>query len=399
MLQLLTTQQNEFTTWLPSKSTLSNFFIGLIGYLLLMFTCNAQTVTFTGNIPYAKKLIKTDGSLDVWTMSEIRNDKDETIAPIEGSVMVKDMNSLGQKLGARSYIPKEHKSYKGTLDLTNTVLPATIAILVDDEATLTVTEIDDNGTAIGTAIPYKVEGTALWNPKSYKEFPNPLPPRRKYQLELSYYNNANLTEKYNGGVDVDGVSVYIALLPMDVAVAVDANRDGQISFDSHDETTADKPYRFWINDDRDIGHSVDFTLTGDADWEQDDVESLGSDSLYSGLEYSRDLEDLTRVWINFSGVTKALDLSDISYYLTVRLKATSGKPRINFFQPVEPDGGRQYLKNQDVGYSQLQGQYGQQLCNVYSTQDVLVPRRAWENLPEDKVVHLLFEGAEMGEAE
>ncbi len=50
---------------------------------------------------------------------------------------------------------------------------------------------------------------------------------------------------------------------------MDANRDGEITFDGKDKTTNAKPFRFWVNDDRDIGHTVD----GD-DWEQDDVESL-----------------------------------------------------------------------------------------------------------------------------
>jgi len=39
------------------------------------------------------------------------------------------------------------------------------------------------------------------------------------------------------------------LLP--VEVAVDANRDGEITFDGQDKTTAENPYRFWINDDQD----------------------------------------------------------------------------------------------------------------------------------------------------
>ncbi|MEI6704543.1 MAG: hypothetical protein WCL71_13580, partial [Deltaproteobacteria bacterium] len=39
------------------------------------------------------------------------------------------------------------------------------------------------------------------------------------------------------------------LLP--VEVAVDADRDGEITFDGKDKTTAEKPFRFWINNDQD----------------------------------------------------------------------------------------------------------------------------------------------------
>jgi Alpha/beta hydrolase of unknown function (DUF900)/Bacterial TSP3 repeat len=187
-------------------------------------------------------------------------------------------------------------------------------------------------------------------------------------------------------------TVMVGLLP--VGVAPDMNRDGEITFTTADATTTEKSYSFWINNDRDIGQTVD-----DTDWEEDDVESLGSDSLFSGLEFRRDLEDLTRVWLDFSGIDQVFDLSDISYDLQVRLSATTGQPRINLFQPVESDGGREYLKDQDVGFNQLQGQYGEELCAVYSTQQALVPRRAWDNLQDDKVVHLLFEGAEAGDSE
>tara|TARA_B100001093_G_C26588488_1_gene910415 strand:+ start:675 stop:890 length:216 start_codon:yes stop_codon:yes gene_type:complete len=39
------------------------------------------------------------------------------------------------------------------------------------------------------------------------------------------------------------------LLPVDLAVDMDINE--QITFGADDETTADDPYEFWINNDRD----------------------------------------------------------------------------------------------------------------------------------------------------
>lgn len=231
MLSKQSTQHNNPTAFLISNHILSKLVIGFIGYVVIMTICHAQTVTVTGNIPYAADLKNDDGTLKVWTMSKIREDKHETVNPTEGSVMTKDNNSRGEKLGDRSYIPKETKpAYNGTLDLSNAVFPATIAILVDDIAILTVTErlsgneLTGHTRFTGT---YKVNGTALWNPKSYKEFPTPLPPGRKYELSLIYTNTANLTANYSDGkVDVDGVSVYVSLLP--VEIEPDANMAGVV---------------------------------------------------------------------------------------------------------------------------------------------------------------------------
>lgn len=217
---------------------LSKLAIGFIGYIALMTMSHAQAVTVTGNIPYAADFKKGDGSLEVWTISKIREDKHNTVKPIAGdvSVMVRDSNSNGGNLGDSSETSGETKDYHGTLDLTNTVLPAIIAILVDDIATLTITEIPTGNEPAGHTSftdTYKVEGTALWNPKSYKEFSTPvspgraLPPGRKYQLDLVYKNTANPTAKYTDGkVDIDGVSVYVSLLPMEVEQQNDTLENG-----------------------------------------------------------------------------------------------------------------------------------------------------------------------------
>jgi Alpha/beta hydrolase of unknown function (DUF900) len=188
------------------------------------------------------------------------------------------------------------------------------------------------------------------------------------------------------------------LLP--VEVAVDADRDGEITFDQKDKTTAAKPYRFWVNDDRDIGHTVDRIAHPPGDWEEDDVnsdEQANPDCDVPGLKFRRDLEDLTRIWIDFAGISSVFPATDSTVALKVRIDADSGTPKVNLFQPVETDGGREFLKDEATGYNQLQGIYGQELCKVTGSSSVEVPRRAWENLPADKVVHLLFEGVREGD--
>ncbi len=49
----------------------------------------------------------------------------------------------------------------------------------------------------------------------------------------------------------DSVGAITAKLLIPVEVAVDADRNGEITFDQSDKTSAGKPFRFWINNDQD----------------------------------------------------------------------------------------------------------------------------------------------------
>jgi hypothetical protein len=190
----------------------------------------------------------------------------------------------------------------------------------------------------------------------------------------------------------------VAIQGMVVDVAVDGNRDGEITFDGNDKTTVEKPCGFWINDDRDRGNTVDET-----DFEEDDlfydpaVFGQQTDAQLPGLECRRDLEDLTRLWIDYSWVDSVFPSSDATVVLKARMEADAGQPAITLYQPVEEDGGREYLKDEATGYNQLQGDYGVELCRVTGSSSIAIPRRAWATLPSDKVVHLLFEGASEGD--
>jgi Alpha/beta hydrolase of unknown function (DUF900)/Bacterial TSP3 repeat len=182
-------------------------------------------------------------------------------------------------------------------------------------------------------------------------------------------------------------------------VAVDMDRNGKIEY-GKDHTTSLKPYNFWLNDDRDIGHSIDQIVHApNADWEEDDVnadEQASVDSDMPGLNFMRDLEDLTRIWIDFSVLSKIYPTSDPTVSLKVRMESYVGTPKVNLFQPVESDGGREYLKDFAIGYQQIHGIYAMELCKVTGPTSVEIPRRAWEKLPSDKTIHLLFEGSNLG---
>jgi hypothetical protein len=161
-------------------------------------------------------------------MDKISQHKIMTINPGGTTIKEKDVRSRGGMLGYQSLKKNETKNFAGELDLKSAVLPTKIAILVDDIATLTVKEIERNDDIVGTVFEdtFRVDGTALWNGRSYKEFSTTLPTGRKYKLSLEYKNNAHLTPKYNGEIDVDGVSIYVSLLPVEIRVRQDKGKKG-----------------------------------------------------------------------------------------------------------------------------------------------------------------------------
>ena len=118
---------------------------------------------------------------------------------------------------------KEDKTYETDLDLTAISGQVFFAIQVDDHATLTIKEKPTGKETTGHAFieqTYQLLGTALWRvDRSYKEFPNPIPSGRTYNLKLSYRNTANLTEKYNGTVDFDGVNIFLISGGIDLKIA------------------------------------------------------------------------------------------------------------------------------------------------------------------------------------
>lgn len=190
--------------------------------------------------------------------------------------------------------------------------------------------------------------------------------------------------------------IILRLVPVEVAVAVDANRDGSITFDGKDSTSVDKPYTFWVNDDRDMGHN----LFGGG-WEEDDVlgntSEYPSDNLEPGLTCRRDLEDISRVWIDLSRTGSVINTHNANINLYARMEPTEGYPEITLFQAIETNGGYQYLTDNDTGYNQLKAPYGEELCTAVNTPEgYQVPSRAWRDLPSDMRVHLLFEGKREG---
>jgi hypothetical protein len=144
------------------------------------------------------------------------------------------------------------------------------------------------------------------------------------------------------------------LIPIDMAV--DANRDGVVKFAGNfsdpnaagkpqDRTEESKPFRFWCNDDHDISDTDESGegLTGAADSADNEIKS------------ERDLEDFTRLHLYFGGLQEAIANGTIKVGLEWR-DTSGGSPSIKVYQAAEPDGGTQYLRN-DNGSGGLGNEY------------------------------------------
>lgn len=208
-----------------------------MGIALLTSTTNAEI------FPYARFTFNED-QLELWTLDRIEFHLKQTIGKFDenASVMEKDnaanpylLEYISEEVEGISNKAIEENNEKGIfdpkavtfqteLDLTKLNGLVNFAIHVDDIATLTVTEKLNGFEPTGytpIAQTYHVKGTALWRlDRSYKEFTTPIPAGRKYDLKLNYQNTANLTKKYNGAIDYDGLNVFLLHQPnFDLAIA------------------------------------------------------------------------------------------------------------------------------------------------------------------------------------
>ena len=187
------------------------------------------------------------------------------------------------------------------------------------------------------------------------------------------------------------------LKPLPLEMKVDANRDGEISFDGTstvdaDQTTAAKPFRFWLNDDRD---------------DSENSETIGSstkDSDNMTIDTKRDLEDFTRLWINIGGLQDALSSGQINVGLEWK-NVTAGSPSIRIYPAVETNGGGTYLTDDTTAGQQIAGTYGSAVASSSGHQQVdaqglKLPGSFWSGLSSSNPnKHLIFEGKNEGKGQ
>src|SRR5438874_589043 len=153
-----------------------------------------------------------------------------------------------------------------------------------------------------------------------------------------------------------GRNGYYDVILLQANLAVDGNRDGQMSFADPfvrdaDKTTSDKPYRFWLNDDDDteVNHNGEGgSPTGPL--EQEQVPAPRPDSSLHQIASKRNLEDFARLWIDLSGATDALDWG-MEHGL--KWKNVSGSPAINIYPSADGEGSTSYLTSDAAAQTQI----------------------------------------------
>jgi hypothetical protein len=134
-------------------------------------------------------------------------------------------------------------------------------------------------------------------------------------LALGAYYAINDYGEIGGSFDAALETYPVILSPIaQPSLAVDLDRDGEIepaSASGDDETSVDRPYRFWINDDDDDGE-LKRSPTDDVPRLPDDD---GRDSANATVDGLRDLEDFVPVYFDISALLEKLPPGEFTYRL------------------------------------------------------------------------------------
>jgi len=210
-------------------------------------------------------------------------------------------------------------------------------------------------------------------------------------MAIQFYANWNYT------FDVKATNI-------DLQLAVDANRDGNITFDqpgqiNPDQTTDTKPYRFWINDNHD-GFGNIWNLTSVDSVQEDLNPSTGNDATSNSISCTRDLEDYTRLWMNVQGITN--ELQNGTFLLALQWENVTGSPAIRIFPAVEINGGTFYLTDTNMAQAQITAPFGTNIVDQTGQQVVannapfFFTTSFWSNFATNPVTYLIFDGVSSG---
>jgi pimeloyl-ACP methyl ester carboxylesterase len=218
--------------------------------------------------------------------------------------------------------------------------------------------------------------------ESFHVLPVGISPGQPVTITVDYANTIYDDDIRSPGYpDIDGVTLVLYLIPMELAV--DANRDGDIQLGrARDRTEANRPFRFWCNDDNDgTGNGAEF-LGGVAD--SSDTE-IGS---------KRDLEDFARLWLRIGALHKEIAAGTIKIGLKWR---NSTNPAIKVYRAAEANGRTRYLTGNAAATSQISGDYKTAKATVVGTTATMLPTSVLASLTEQRpTTHFLFEGVSEG---
>ena len=191
---------------------------------------------------------------------------------------------------------------------------------------------------------YNTNGTPFWE---ITDLNDRLTDPSWYVFNAVGINNDGLILAYAQNATGENHAVLLATPQL----AVDANRDGTITFDDADQTTAAKPYRFWLNDDQDESQS-------DWKWTEDDPEIYEDppkhhDSDDRIINSPRDCEDLTRLWLDTGNLVNYLKDGANDLYIGLKWENVGDTPpSIRLFRSADTSGGLGHIKDATVAAKQ-----------------------------------------------
>jgi hypothetical protein len=171
-----------------------------------------------------------------------------------------------------------------------------------------------------------------------------------------------------------------------IKLQLDVNHDGtmDLSFGGPDNTSQERPFVFWLNNDHDApGH-------GGAPDRELPCPPAAPDYLTGGIYSARDLEDYARLW--FIGLPPLSAANGYSVSLSWGTIA-SGHPSILIFQAWEADGGIAYLTNAFTAADQLNSSDYNRSIGTVSNSALAFPPDAFAGGGN---YHFLFEAAGVG---
>ena len=177
---------------------------------------------------------------------------------------------------------------------------------------------------------------------------------------------------------VEGQCSEMVVRPVDVAV--DADRDGEITFDGKDTTTAEKPFRFWINNDQD-----------NLEVDEPSVVTY-PDSERTSIYTKRDLEDYCR--LSFRTGISIADLQNGNWRIGLKFTniASSTTPSIHVFPNQSAVGNLDYLTDGTSAANQVAIS-----TSCFQTQNgmIVIPQSYWMGR-SDSTAHMIFDGITAG---
>ncbi len=202
-----------------------------------------------------------------------------------------------------------------------------------------------------------------------------------------------------------------AALLVTAQLAVDANRDGQMTFDDADLTTQNKPYRFWLNDDQD--ESAPSSLFTEDEPEIYEYPPKHHDSDDQAINSARDCEDLTRLWLDAGNLVNYLVDGAGDFYIGLKWENVGGtKPSLRLFRSADVNGGLGHIKDATVAARQV-SDFGSCLKDADYTSngidqvqptdrlaDFIFTKHSFADLNKSQSkFYLLFEGVAEGKGE